>query len=110
MHVLTLTSKMEIKVTFNLGSSLPAIMYVHGSNSRRCKCVSFIIIQAILLYLSSPCLLSLLAPSTHVDMQRYRWPDYEMKLLEELQKQQHNARFCDTLLQTEGEDEQCGNL
>ncbi|XP_034093007.1 uncharacterized protein LOC117560259 isoform X2 [Gymnodraco acuticeps] len=40
--------------------------------------------------------------STHVDMQRYRWPDYEMKLLEELQKQQHNARFCDTLLQTEG--------
>lgn len=49
-------------------------------------------------------------PSTHVDMQRYRWPDYEMKLLEELQKQQHNARFCDTLLQTEGEDELCGNL
>ncbi|KAK5899958.1 hypothetical protein CesoFtcFv8_009376 [Champsocephalus esox] len=40
--------------------------------------------------------------SSHVDMQRYRWPDYEMKLLEELQKQQHNARFCDTLLQTEG--------
>ncbi|XP_037619344.1 uncharacterized protein LOC119484555 [Sebastes umbrosus] len=35
-------------------------------------------------------------------MQRYRWPGYEMQLLRELQRQQNNAQFCDTLLQTEG--------
>ncbi|XP_029295909.1 BTB/POZ domain-containing protein 18-like isoform X3 [Cottoperca gobio] len=35
-------------------------------------------------------------------MQRYRWPGYEMQLLGGLQKQQNNAQFCDTLLQTEG--------
>ncbi|XP_050922978.1 uncharacterized protein LOC108885748 [Lates calcarifer] len=35
-------------------------------------------------------------------MQRYWWPGYEMQLLAELQRQQNNAQFCDTLLQTEG--------
>ncbi|XP_049428755.1 formin-J isoform X2 [Epinephelus fuscoguttatus] len=35
-------------------------------------------------------------------MQPYRWPDYETQLLRELQRQQNNAQFCDTLLQTEG--------
>uniref|UniRef100_A0A3B3C968 Uncharacterized LOC112137528 n=1 Tax=Oryzias melastigma TaxID=30732 RepID=A0A3B3C968_ORYME len=35
-------------------------------------------------------------------MQRYYWPNYEMQLLGELQKQQNTAQFCDTLLQTEG--------
>ncbi|TDH16532.1 hypothetical protein EPR50_G00020290 [Perca flavescens] len=35
-------------------------------------------------------------------MQRYRWPGFKMQLLGELQRQQNNAQFCDTLLQTEG--------
>ncbi|XP_051239876.1 uncharacterized protein LOC127354188 isoform X2 [Dicentrarchus labrax] len=35
-------------------------------------------------------------------MQRYQWPGYEMQLLRELQRQQNNAQFCDTMLQTEG--------
>ncbi|XP_044044820.1 uncharacterized protein LOC122872861 isoform X2 [Siniperca chuatsi] len=35
-------------------------------------------------------------------MQRYWWPGYEIQLLRELQRQQNNAQFCDTLLQTEG--------
>ncbi|RVE75834.1 hypothetical protein OJAV_G00002860 [Oryzias javanicus] len=37
-----------------------------------------------------------------LDMQRFHWPNYEMQLLGELQKQQNTAQFCDTLLQTEG--------
>lgn len=41
--------------------------------------------------------------SAHADMQKYRWPGYEIQLLGELQRQQNNAQFCDTLLQTEGE-------
>ncbi|KAI3352770.1 hypothetical protein L3Q82_019354 [Scortum barcoo] len=47
-------------------------------------------------------LLSSSAPSTHADMQKYWWPGYEIQLLGELQRQQNNAQFCDTLLQTEG--------
>ncbi|XP_060903352.1 uncharacterized protein ctnnd1 isoform X1 [Labrus mixtus] len=35
-------------------------------------------------------------------MQRFMWPGYKMQLLAELQKQQNNTQFCDTLLQTEG--------
>ncbi|XP_072318693.1 uncharacterized protein [Eucyclogobius newberryi] len=35
-------------------------------------------------------------------MLRYWLPDYEKKLIAELQKQQHSAQFCDTLLQAEG--------
>ncbi|XP_047222641.1 uncharacterized protein LOC124868997 isoform X2 [Girardinichthys multiradiatus] len=37
-----------------------------------------------------------------VNMQRFWWPGYEMQLLEQLQRQQNSAQFCDTLLQTEG--------
>ncbi|XP_055013754.1 uncharacterized protein LOC129410257 isoform X2 [Boleophthalmus pectinirostris] len=35
-------------------------------------------------------------------MRRYWLPDYEKKLIGELQRQQNSAQFCDTLLQTEG--------
>ncbi|XP_042341019.1 uncharacterized protein LOC121942023 [Plectropomus leopardus] len=35
-------------------------------------------------------------------MQCYRWPGHEIRLLGELQRQQNNAQYCDTLLQTEG--------
>lgn len=38
-------------------------------------------------------------------MQRYWWPGFEKHLLVELQRQQNNVQFCDTLLQTEGEAE-----
>jgi len=55
--------------------------------------------QPYFFYLTSSAVL----PSTHEDMQRYRWPGYDMQLLGELQKQQNNAQFCDVLLKTEGE-------
>nr|XP_019939867.1 PREDICTED: uncharacterized protein LOC109627625 [Paralichthys olivaceus] len=35
-------------------------------------------------------------------MRRYQWPGFEMQLVGELQRQQNNSQFCDTLLQTEG--------
>ncbi|XP_055765147.1 uncharacterized protein LOC129841063 [Salvelinus fontinalis] len=35
-------------------------------------------------------------------MWRYRLPGYELRLLEELQRQKHNSLYCDTLLQTDG--------
>ncbi|XP_055078643.1 uncharacterized protein LOC129456343 isoform X2 [Periophthalmus magnuspinnatus] len=35
-------------------------------------------------------------------MRRYWLPDYERKIIGELQRQQNSAQFCDTLLQTEG--------
>ncbi|XP_062334181.1 uncharacterized protein LOC134033914 [Osmerus eperlanus] len=35
-------------------------------------------------------------------MWRYRLPDYEQRLLGELQRQQHRGLFCDTMLQTDG--------
>ncbi|XP_031670434.1 uncharacterized protein LOC109880711 [Oncorhynchus kisutch] len=35
-------------------------------------------------------------------MWRYRLPGFELRLLEELQRQKHNSLYCDTLLQTDG--------
>ncbi|XP_035039173.1 uncharacterized protein LOC118124983 isoform X2 [Hippoglossus stenolepis] len=35
-------------------------------------------------------------------MRRYWWPGFEMQLVGELQRQQNNSQFCDTLIQTEG--------
>ncbi|XP_023124449.2 uncharacterized protein LOC111567508 [Amphiprion ocellaris] len=37
-----------------------------------------------------------------LDIQRYRWPNYEMQLLGQLQRQQNSTQLCDTLLQTDG--------
>lgn len=44
------------------------------------------------------------ACTSSVDMQTYLWPGYERQLLGGLQGQQNSAQFCDTLLQTEGEE------